>query len=195
LYMGTFALAACEGPTGNEKAERGLRPALTKLIGGDEFPSFHTAGFEYGSEGPAQPIGGMTAQTWHAWAREAWPKACHHIEARLVKGRLRDNRQCTSEHIAGIVPVEKMRSAGFLEIDGNAVPAVWTWSRFPENNPASCKHDPAPSGTSKYLLTRSSDSRNWQLYVPMDNHNGASHVLDQDGVWQTCGDIRQLLEN
>ena len=170
--MGTFALTACGSPTGNEEAKRALRPALTKLIGGDEFPSFHTAGFEYGSEGPVQPIGGLTAETWHAWAREAWPKACHRIEARLVKGRLHDNRQCTSEQIVGIVPVEEMRSAGFLEIDGDVIPAVWTWSRFPEKDPTSCKHDPAPTGNSKYLLTRSDASKNWQLSIPMGDHAG-----------------------
>lgn len=193
LCMVTVTLAACERPTVKEEPEHALRPALTKLVEGDESPSFHTSTFQYGSEGPILPVGGMTAANWGKWAREAWPKACHRVEVRLVKGRLRENRQCTLEQVSGIEVMQTMRSTGFLEIDGKRVPVVWTWSRFAEKEPASCKNDPAPVGTSEYRLTRSGAFRNWQL-APTDSNYGVPGVINQDEVWDTCGDLRHLLK-
>ncbi len=193
LCLCAFSLAACERPTEKIEPQHALRPAYTKIVAGDEFPRSHASALDYGSEGPDSLIGGMTAATWHEWAVEAWPKACRRIESRLVKGWVRDNRQCNSERRTGIEPEEKMRSVGFLEIAGKVIPVVWTWSRAPEKDPSSCKHDPAPAGSSEYLLTRSSNLRNWQLSTPADSY-AASWGIEHDLVWETCGNLQRLLE-
>jgi hypothetical protein len=187
--MVTFVLAPSERGIEPEDA---LRPALTKLATGDEFPSIHTSPIQYGTDGPVAPINGLTRETWGKWASEAWPKACRRIESRLVKGRLQKNRNCISEDISGIDAIQTMRSTGFLEVDGYKVPVVWKWSRFAETERGSCQYDPAPAGPSEYLLTRSSDSSNWQLAPRADNH-GVPGVMQQDGIWETCRDLNSFL--
>ena len=187
--MVTFALASSE--RGIEPGHA-LRPALTKLVKGDEFPSIHRSTIQYGTEGPVAPIDGLTRDTWGTWARKAWPKACRRIESRLVTGRLQENRQCMSEEISGIDALQTMRSAGFLKVDDYMIPVVWKWTRFAEIESASCQDDPAPAGPSEYLLTRSSGSSNWQLAPRVDNH-AVPGVMQQDGIWQTCRDLRRFL--
>lgn len=190
IVLAAAAVVACR--PSNDALPYAGPVVLDHLVKGDELPRnfFKRDDEMVGARPPIQKSEARDRSRWLAWARQAWPKACASMEARLVYGKVLPPRACTAEFSAGFIAGFAVEKRGLLEVDGVRIPVIWRYSSFAQTAKEACTADPAGTDPKNYLLTRTAH-RNWRMSA---FHEIYLATMTHDEVWDSCQHLDRMLD-